>query len=126
MFFHNTSFVEVSGWATLQDIVFVIKKNDTSKLLYLYPWVYPALPAAEWENLENVFSVYWQNLVLYLSGDATLHLTSCEYQVLSNTSPKAGSCEQELRATTNIFPKPGLAGGQGMGLILHQHRITEW
>jgi len=120
MFFHNTNFVEVSSWATLEDIIFATLQNDTSKILYLYPWVYPALPAAEWENLENLFRVYGHNLVLFLSGDATLHLTSCEYQVLSTTLPKAESCEKELRTTSNSFPKPGLAGGQGMALILHQ------
>ncbi|KFM09727.1 T-cell surface glycoprotein CD1e, membrane-associated, partial [Aptenodytes forsteri] len=127
--FHNTSSVDVSGWATLEDIVFVKLQKYTWNILYLQPWVYPSLPAAEWENLQNLFRAYVQDFNLYLSNDARLYQTSCEYQVLSTSSPKAGSCEKglravsgaqhlltqgcekKLRATTNSFSKLGLAGG---------------
>ncbi|XP_009572036.1 PREDICTED: antigen-presenting glycoprotein CD1d-like, partial [Fulmarus glacialis] len=118
--FHNTSFVDILAWATLEDIVFATLQKYTWNILYLQPWVYPALPAVEWENLQNLFRIYMHNFNLSMSGDARLYQTPCEYQVLSTSSPKAGSCEKELRATTNSFPKLGLAGGQGMGLILHQ------
>lgn len=118
--FHNASFVDISAWATLQDIVFAALQKYTQNILYLHPWVYPALPVGEWENLNNLFRIYMHNFVLSLAGDAELYQTPCEYQVLSTSSPKAESCEKELRATTNSFPRLGLAGEKGMGLILHQ------
>ncbi|KAM9276713.1 T-cell surface glycoprotein CD1b-3-like [Morus bassanus] len=70
--FHN-NFVDVSFWATLEDIVFATKQKHTENILYLYPWVYPALPAAEWENLQNLFKVYVHNFIRSLSSDATLY-----------------------------------------------------
>ncbi|KFO71704.1 Antigen-presenting glycoprotein CD1d, partial [Cuculus canorus] len=68
--FRNTTFVDISIWATLEDIIFVTQEKGTSNIRYLYPWVYPALPAAEWENLRNLFNIYLHNLALSLSGDA--------------------------------------------------------
>ncbi|NXK16358.1 CD1D protein, partial [Arenaria interpres] len=73
--FHNTSFVDILGWATLEDIVFATLHKYTRNILYLYPWVYPALPAAEWENLENLFKIYVHNFILSLSDDARLYQT---------------------------------------------------
>ncbi|KAF1550995.1 Antigen-presenting glycoprotein CD1d, partial [Eudyptes schlegeli] len=73
--FYNTSSVDMSGWATLEDIVFVKLQKYTWNILYLQPWVYPALPAAEWENLQNLFRTYVQDFNLYLSDDATLYQT---------------------------------------------------
>ncbi|XP_065498928.1 antigen-presenting glycoprotein CD1d-like [Caloenas nicobarica] len=70
--FHNTSFVDASVWATLEDIVFATLQKYTRDICYLYPWVYPALPAAEWENLQNLFKIYLHNLILSLSSDASL------------------------------------------------------
>ncbi|XP_014817204.1 PREDICTED: T-cell surface glycoprotein CD1b-3-like isoform X2 [Calidris pugnax] len=68
---HNTSFVDILARATLQDIVFATLDKYTRNILYLYPWVYPALPAAEWENLQNLFKIYEHNFILSLSHDAT-------------------------------------------------------
>ncbi|NXQ88697.1 CD1D protein, partial [Nyctibius grandis] len=73
--FYNTSYVDAAGWATLEDIVFAALQKDPWNILYLQPWVYPALPAAEWENLKNLFGLYVQNLILFLSGDAKLYQT---------------------------------------------------
>ncbi|KGL97171.1 Antigen-presenting glycoprotein CD1d, partial [Charadrius vociferus] len=73
--FHNTSFVDISAWGTLEDIVFATLQKYTWNIVYLYPWVYPALPAAEWENLQNLFRVYVHNFILSLSGDAGLYQT---------------------------------------------------
>ncbi|KFP53718.1 Antigen-presenting glycoprotein CD1d, partial [Cathartes aura] len=73
--FHNTSFVDISAWATLEDILFATLQKYTRNILYLYPWVYPALPAAEWENLQNLFRVYVHNFILSLSSDAPLYHT---------------------------------------------------
>ncbi|NWH28665.1 CD1D protein, partial [Grus americana] len=70
--FHNTNFVDVSGWATLEDILFATLEKYTWNIRYLYPWVYPALPAAEWENLQNLFRLYVHNFILSLAGDAKL------------------------------------------------------
>ncbi|XP_009708023.1 PREDICTED: antigen-presenting glycoprotein CD1d-like, partial [Cariama cristata] len=73
--FHNTNFVDISAWATLEDIIFATLQKDTSNILYLHPWVYPALPAAEWANLQNLFSIYMHNFILSLSDDARLYQT---------------------------------------------------
>uniref|UniRef100_A0A8C3J895 Ig-like domain-containing protein n=1 Tax=Calidris pygmaea TaxID=425635 RepID=A0A8C3J895_9CHAR len=48
------------------DIVFATLDKYTRNILYLYPWVYPALPAAEWENLQNLFKIYEHNFILSL------------------------------------------------------------
>ncbi|NXW88817.1 CD1D protein, partial [Alopecoenas beccarii] len=71
--FHNTSFVDTSSWATLEDIVFATLDKDTRDICYLHPWVYPALPAAEWDNLQSLFKIYLHNLILSLSSDAGLY-----------------------------------------------------
>ncbi|XP_052632020.1 antigen-presenting glycoprotein CD1d-like isoform X1 [Harpia harpyja] len=73
--FHNASFVDISAWATLEDIVFAALQKYTQNILYLHPWVYPALPVAEWENLKNLFRIYMHNFVLSLAGDAELYQT---------------------------------------------------
>ncbi|KAM6247726.1 antigen-presenting glycoprotein CD1d-like isoform 1-T1 [Spheniscus humboldti] len=73
--FYNTSSVDMSGWATLEDIVFVKLQKYTWNILYLQPWVYPSLPAAEWDNLQNLFRAYVQDVILYLSNDARLYQT---------------------------------------------------
>ncbi|XP_054072363.1 antigen-presenting glycoprotein CD1d-like [Rissa tridactyla] len=70
--FHNTSFVDNSAWSTLEDIVFAALEKYTWNILYLYPWVYPSLPAVEWENLENLFRIYMHNIPLSLSSDARM------------------------------------------------------
>ncbi|XP_074952733.1 antigen-presenting glycoprotein CD1d-like isoform X2 [Phalacrocorax aristotelis] len=70
--FHN-NFVDISFWATLEDIIFATRQKYTGNILYLHPWVYPALPAAEWENLQNLFKVYVHNFIRSLSSDATLY-----------------------------------------------------
>ncbi|KAM6300995.1 antigen-presenting glycoprotein CD1d-like [Aegotheles albertisi] len=69
--FNNNISVDISAWATLEDIVFVNMQKNT--LNFLYPWVYPALPAAEWDNLENLFRIYFHNFFLSMSGDASLY-----------------------------------------------------
>uniref|UniRef100_A0A8C8BBS0 MHC class I-like antigen recognition-like domain-containing protein n=1 Tax=Otus sunia TaxID=257818 RepID=A0A8C8BBS0_9STRI len=69
--FHNTNFVDTSAWATLEDIVFAsLRVKPTWDIQYLYPWVYPSLPAAEWDNLKNLFNIYMHNLILSLSAEA--------------------------------------------------------
>ncbi|XP_010153965.1 PREDICTED: antigen-presenting glycoprotein CD1d-like, partial [Eurypyga helias] len=73
--FYNTNFVDISGWATLEDIVFATLQKHTWNILYLQPWVYPSLPAAEWENLQNLFRVYVHNFILSVSDDARLYQT---------------------------------------------------
>ncbi|KAM6059669.1 uncharacterized protein LJ206_014270 isoform 2-T2 [Theristicus caerulescens] len=71
--FHNTSFVDISSWATLEDIIFATLQKYTWNFNILYPWVYQALPAAEWENLQNLFRVYMHNFILSMSSDARLY-----------------------------------------------------
>ncbi|NXI98712.1 CD1D protein, partial [Psophia crepitans] len=75
LIFHDNSSVDVSAWATLEDIIFAALQKHTWNILYLYPWVYPALPAAEWEYLQNLFRVYVHNFILSLSSDARLYQT---------------------------------------------------
>lgn len=108
--FHNTSSVDMSAWATLEDIVFVKLQKYTWNILYLRPWVYPSLPAAEWENLQNLFRAYLQDVVLYLSNDARLYQAPCEYQVLSTSSPKAVRKSSEPPPTA--FPNWGWQAGR--------------
>ncbi|NXK00766.1 CD1B1 protein, partial [Corythaixoides concolor] len=67
--FHNSSFVDISAWATLEDVIFASLQKYTWSILYHHSWVYPALPAAEWDNLQNLFRIYLHNFVLSLSGD---------------------------------------------------------
>ncbi|XP_061864267.1 antigen-presenting glycoprotein CD1d-like isoform X2 [Colius striatus] len=71
MIFHNTSFVDFSAWATLEDMIFVRWQKHNNSVLYCYPWVYPALPNAQWKNLINMFKIYFQNFILSLSTDAS-------------------------------------------------------
>ncbi|NXG51529.1 CD1D protein, partial [Psilopogon haemacephalus] len=66
--FHNTSFVDTSAWAFLEDIMLAILQKYTWDFLYSQPWVYAALPAVEWENLQNLFRVYMHNVILSLHG----------------------------------------------------------
>lgn len=89
--FHNTTLVDISAWATLEDIIFATVQKYTWNILHLHPWVYQALPAAEWENLQNLFRIYLHNFILSLTNDARLYQTPCKYQMLSTPSPKAGS-----------------------------------
>ncbi|NXY50749.1 CD1C1 protein, partial [Ceuthmochares aereus] len=69
--FRNTTFVDISIWGALEDIIIATQEKGTSKILYFYPWVYPSLPAAEWDNLQNLFNIYLHNIALSLSSDAT-------------------------------------------------------
>ncbi|NXP10829.1 CD1D protein, partial [Thinocorus orbignyianus] len=73
--FHNTSFVDILAWATLEDIVFATLHKYTRNIIYLYPWVYPSLPAAEWKHLQNLFKIYEHNFVLSITSDAGLYQT---------------------------------------------------
>ncbi|NXE83633.1 CD1D protein, partial [Cochlearius cochlearius] len=73
--FHNTNNVDTLSLATLEDIVFAALQNGTWNILDLQPWVYPALPAAEWVNLQNLFRIYLHNFILILSSDARLYQT---------------------------------------------------
>ncbi|KAM9227235.1 T-cell surface glycoprotein CD1b-3-like [Leptosomus discolor] len=73
--FHNDDFVDISVWATLEDIVFATMHKYSQDILYLHPWVYPALPADEWENLRNLFGIYIKNFILSVSSDARLYQT---------------------------------------------------
>ncbi|XP_010123813.1 PREDICTED: antigen-presenting glycoprotein CD1d-like [Chlamydotis macqueenii] len=84
--FYNTSFVDISSWATLEDIIFATLQEATQNILYLYPWVYPSLPAAEWKNLLNLFRVYMHHFVLSMSRDATLYQIPYKPRVLSRSS----------------------------------------
>ncbi|NWU98931.1 CD1D protein, partial [Upupa epops] len=74
--FDNKKFVDVSAWGTLDDIVFAALQKYNLNILYRYPWVYPALPAAEWEYLQNLFRIYVHNIILFLSSDARLSQTT--------------------------------------------------
>ncbi|KFQ30296.1 Antigen-presenting glycoprotein CD1d, partial [Merops nubicus] len=74
--FQNTSFVDISAWATLDNIIFATLQKYTWNILCLHPWVYPVLPAAEWEDLQNLFRVYVHNFNLSLNGGARLFQTS--------------------------------------------------
>ncbi|NXL67427.1 CD1D protein, partial [Chordeiles acutipennis] len=73
--FYNTSLVDISAWGTLEDIIFATVQKYTWNILYLHPWVYQALPAAEWENLQNLFRIYLHNFILSLTDDARLYQT---------------------------------------------------
>ncbi|XP_019328470.1 PREDICTED: T-cell surface glycoprotein CD1b-2, partial [Aptenodytes forsteri] len=72
---------------TLEDIVFVKLQKYTWNILYLQPWVYPSLPAAEWENLQNLFRAYVQDFNLYLSNDARLYQTSSPHTLWPTSAP---------------------------------------
>uniref|UniRef100_A0A8B9I8V0 Ig-like domain-containing protein n=1 Tax=Anser brachyrhynchus TaxID=132585 RepID=A0A8B9I8V0_9AVES len=71
--FYNSNFVDFSGWATLEDIVFAALQKYTWDIIYLQPWVSPALPTDEWENLQNLFKIYVHNFILSLQDEARLH-----------------------------------------------------
>ncbi|XP_032054405.1 antigen-presenting glycoprotein CD1d-like [Aythya fuligula] len=71
--FYNSNSVELSGWATLEDIVFAALQNYTREIIYLQPWVFSALPADEWENLQNMFRIYLYNYILILQNKARLY-----------------------------------------------------
>ncbi|NXX43786.1 CD1D protein, partial [Tricholaema leucomelas] len=72
-FFHNASFVDTSAWAFLEDIILSILQKHTWNFIFLHPWVYGALPAAEWDNLQNLFRVYMHNIILSLHGHVELY-----------------------------------------------------
>ncbi|NXX77538.1 CD1D protein, partial [Urocolius indicus] len=69
--FHNTSFVDLSGWATLEDMVIGKWEKHDESILYCYPWVYPALSEAQWKNLINLFKIYLHKFILSFSTDAS-------------------------------------------------------
>lgn len=74
--------MELSGWATLEDIVFAALQKYTREIIYLQPWVSPALPADEWENLQNMFRIYLYNYIQILQDKARLYQIPCEYWVI--------------------------------------------
>lgn len=80
--FYNSNSVELSGWATLEDIVFAALQKYTREIIYLQPWVSPALPADEWENLQNMFRIYLYNYIQILQDKARLYQIPCEYWVI--------------------------------------------
>ncbi|NXW51272.1 CD1D protein, partial [Nyctiprogne leucopyga] len=83
--FHNTTHVDISAWGTLEDIIFATVQKYTWNILYLHPWVYQALPAAEWENLQNLFRIYLHNFILALTDDARLHQTPYPFVIQGAT-----------------------------------------
>ncbi|XP_059679393.1 T-cell surface glycoprotein CD1b-3-like [Gavia stellata] len=103
--FHNTNFVDISAWATLEDIVFAALQKYTWKILYFHPWVYPALPAAEWENLENLFRVYVHNFILSLSADARQYQTPYPF-----VAQCMAGCELYPNRTSRAFVYVGYNG----------------
>ncbi|NXK45833.1 CD1D protein, partial [Chauna torquata] len=96
LIFHNSNFVDTSAWATLEDIVFAALQKYTGDILYLHPWVSPALTTAEWENLQNLFRIYVHNFILSLEGKAKLYqipypfvfqcMTGCELHPNSSST----------------------------------------
>ncbi|XP_038022336.1 antigen-presenting glycoprotein CD1d-like isoform X1 [Anas platyrhynchos] len=71
--FYNSNFVDLSAWATLEDIIIAALQNYTREIIYLQPWVSPALPADEWENLQNLFRIYVYNYIQILQDKARLY-----------------------------------------------------
>ncbi|XP_071882617.1 antigen-presenting glycoprotein CD1d-like isoform X2 [Anas platyrhynchos] len=61
------------AWATLEDIIIAALQNYTREIIYLQPWVSPALPADEWENLQNLFRIYVYNYIQILQDKARLY-----------------------------------------------------
>ncbi|NXF95760.1 CD1D protein, partial [Eubucco bourcierii] len=68
LIFHNASSVDTSAWAFLDDIILAILEKYTWNILYLQPWLYAALPEANWEDLQNLFRVYMHNIILSMHG----------------------------------------------------------
>uniref|UniRef100_A0A8C6Z7I2 Ig-like domain-containing protein n=1 Tax=Nothoprocta perdicaria TaxID=30464 RepID=A0A8C6Z7I2_NOTPE len=71
--FQNTTVVDVGTAAELDGVAFAALHDTTRDIIYQRPWVSPALPAAEWQQLGNLFKIYVHNLILLLEGDATQH-----------------------------------------------------
>lgn len=91
--------------------MFATLDKYTRDICYLHPWVYPALPAAEWGNLQNLFKIYLHNLILSLSSDASLYQIPCEYQVLS-TSSREGAVRSSSEPPPTAFPSRGWQEGR--------------
>ncbi|XP_035199945.1 antigen-presenting glycoprotein CD1d-like [Oxyura jamaicensis] len=71
--FQNSTFVDLSFWATLEDIVIVTMQKYTREFIYLQPWVFPALPTDEWKSLQNLLKFYAYDFILLLQDKARQH-----------------------------------------------------
>ncbi|XP_062456854.1 T-cell surface glycoprotein CD1b-3-like isoform X1 [Rhea pennata] len=71
--FPNSMAVEVTIYAALDDVIFATQQQHTGEIVYLRPWVHPALPESQWEYLHDLFKIYVHNLILLLNGDAKQH-----------------------------------------------------
>ncbi|XP_050186221.1 antigen-presenting glycoprotein CD1d-like [Myiozetetes cayanensis] len=56
--FQNTSFVETEGLALLEDIEIATLDKHTRSIHFHQPWVHPALPHMDWDNIENMLRIY--------------------------------------------------------------------
>ncbi|XP_062456856.1 T-cell surface glycoprotein CD1b-3-like isoform X2 [Rhea pennata] len=75
--FPNSMAVEVTIYAALDDVIFATQQQHTGEIVYLRPWVHPALPESQWEYLHDLFKIYVHNLILLLNGDAKQHHEPC-------------------------------------------------
>ncbi|NXA43787.1 CD1B1 protein, partial [Eudromia elegans] len=71
--FQNADVVDVGTAAELDGVPFAALHNTTWDIVYQRPWVFPTLPEAEWQQLENLFKIYIHTLILLLNEDATEH-----------------------------------------------------
>ncbi|NXG40255.1 CD1D protein, partial [Dromaius novaehollandiae] len=86
--FQAPATVDLSSCAALDGTVFAALHQHTREIVYLRPWVYPALLPAQWDYLQNLFQVYVHNFILLCNSDAREHhepypfvyqtLTGCE------------------------------------------------
>ncbi|NWJ02767.1 CD1D protein, partial [Crypturellus undulatus] len=103
--FQNTNAVDVGTSAELDGVAFASLHDTTWDIIYWYPWVFPALPKAEWEQLENLFKIYVHNLILLLKEDAVQHSEPYPFVYQS----KIG-CELYLNGSSTKFYHLGYNG----------------
>ncbi|XP_027767037.1 uncharacterized protein LOC114073493, partial [Empidonax traillii] len=56
--FQNTSFVETEGVGLLEDIQLGSLDKHTWSIHFHQPWVHPALPRKDWDNIDSTFRFY--------------------------------------------------------------------
>ncbi|XP_027529011.1 antigen-presenting glycoprotein CD1d-like, partial [Neopelma chrysocephalum] len=68
--FQNTSFVDTEGLGLLEDIELGSLDKHTWSIHFCQPWVRPALPHSEWDNIDNIFRIYLHSCIRVINEGA--------------------------------------------------------
>ncbi|XP_027488138.1 T-cell surface glycoprotein CD1b-3-like [Corapipo altera] len=68
--FQNTSFVDTEGIGLLEDIELGSLDKHTWAIHFCQPWVRPALPHSEWDTIDNMFKIYFNNFIHLINEGA--------------------------------------------------------